>query len=345
MEKSRAATIFRVSEKHTRRFDRIDPFNDNKVEGWICRKRNKNGGSLIIDTVNGKDTEQVIWATPKLQYPYKNVGSTDLINFKNQKISQVYISEKWNGMNILFYKYFDDKGNEVTSVKSKGTSFVSNSEVGNFLDLLEEALENSDDEFNDAMNYFTETKSIRAISFEMCGTKEPHLVKYDFDLKLKPLFMINENGQIKPYIVDKNNVYDFCKDDTKCINSQIHTLIKCHQNKAFDENEEYRKLNGLTIKYEYNHFSTEGYVLYVMDKDGFVIDKIMYKVKPKDIEEVHWQTFDDNMESRVKEAIDKCINREYTVNSENIQHELDMGLKEWDKFGKRIEKFLEKEGY
>jgi len=37
-------------------------------------------------------------------------------------------------------------------------------------------------------------------TFELCGQKEPHLVKYDFELDLKPLFHTFTDGSIAPAI-------------------------------------------------------------------------------------------------------------------------------------------------
>ena len=58
----------------------------------------------------------------------------------------------------------------------------------------------------------------------------------------------------------------------------------------------------------------------------------MYKIKPPDIEEVHWQTFDKVMQGRVTEAIKKISTNEEEVNEENLKQELDMGPKQWGKF-------------
>ena len=41
---------------------------------------------------------------------------------------------------------------------------------------------------------------VQSKTFELCGQKEPHLVKYDFDLELKPLFHTFTDGSIAPSI-------------------------------------------------------------------------------------------------------------------------------------------------
>lgn len=61
---------------------------------------------------------------------------------------------------------------------------------------------------------------------------------------------------------------------------------KCQtlQQEALELNKQFREKNQLKQKYEYGHFYTEGFVLYLLDKDGFVINRVMYKIKPRDIE-------------------------------------------------------------
>ena len=69
----------------------------------------------------------------------------------------------------------------------------------------------------------------------------------------------------------------------------------------------------------------------------------MYKIKPKDIEEVHWKTFDQNMKGIVKETILKMNQRNISFSEENLKIEMDMGKKEWSKFGSKVLKFIKEE--
>jgi hypothetical protein len=41
---------------------------------------------------------------------------------------------------------------------------------------------------------------VQSISFELCGSEEPHLVAYSFALDLKPLFFTSPAGVISPII-------------------------------------------------------------------------------------------------------------------------------------------------
>jgi predicted kinase/predicted phosphohydrolase len=329
--RARAANAFKCQEKMVTKFDKEDPFNSmNHITGFICRKKGPMQGALFITHVNGVQTEpQLIYGTPKLLYPYTSPSSREWQDFNDT--DTYYVANKWNGMNVLFYKYFDAHGAMFISAKSKGTAFLPNTDVGNFLDLTKEVIGFTGKSIMNDIPMLVMPLldgQYQGISFELCGTKEPHLVKYDFDIDLKPLFAVGYEGEIWPFI-DSNNGVVLKSND-------IATDCKNIQDEAFKKNDEYRKQNDLPLKYEYEHFATEGCVLYPIDADGMCIDRNMYKIKPKDIEEVHWSSFDDTIRGRVIEALSKINANGEEVSEQALQEELDMGHKEWSRFGKDV---------
>lgn len=327
-----AASAFRCNQKFARKFERQDPLNpDNVVKGFICRKKGLMGGSLFITHVNDREVPpQLIYGTPKLAYPYN--GNTR--SFLNLKAHSFYLLEKWNGMNVLFFNYQDANGFSYLTCKSKGAPFLGDGEHGSFLTLCKEAMANL--EIQCRVFSALGTTGAQSVSCELCGKKEPHLVEYDFDLDLKPLFTIHEHGKIKP-VVAKGELPQFSEDIPQvCRNSQYTD---------FEINSEFRYERGLELKYEYNHFATEGKVLYLLNSDGFVKDRMLYKIKPPDTEEVHWATFNDDMKARVDEAIKKIEISEEVFTENNLQEELDMGPKEWSKFGRPVMKYCKEAGY
>lgn len=331
-----AAFAFRCPESFVSAFDRQDPFNPkNQVAGYVCRKKGLMGGSLFITSVNGKPVKpQLIYGTPKLSYPYKP-GTTDYLPLKAHSI---YISEKWNGMNVLYFHYEDDKGIQHLTAKSKGAPFLANSEFGDFFDLTQEAIKKQSvwSEFHRAWA----KPGTAAVSFELCGSDEPHLVKYDFDIDLKPIFTVHENGKIKPVINNGSRLY------AGVSSQEIIQLCKLHQNLDRQKNDIFRERMGkLPIRYEHDHFATEGKVLYPLDEEGFVIGRFLYKIKSSDVEQVHSARFDDNMERLVDEAYTKLVMREELFTWKNLQNELDFGPKQWSKWQKSIIKFCTTKGW
>jgi predicted kinase len=218
------------------------------------------------------------------------------------------------------------------TAKTKGTPILKDSEFGNFFSLTCEALKwNAGNTLMSdlpplLMNLLYD--SYQSISFELCGSKEPHLVKYDFDIDLKPLFYTRMNGRIEPYTYGNHREF--------VDSANVVTACTYAQNLDTELNTSYRSSLRLPHKYEYEHFAVEGKVLYLLDDDGICINRTLYKVKARDVEEVHWQTFDATMQGRVREALDKLGRDELKPTESNIREELDMGPKEWDKFGKAI---------
>src|SRR4051794_2563998 len=59
-------------------------------------------------------------------------------------------------------------------------------------------------------------------------------------------------------------------------------ILSDYQRDALAANEKHRKDNNLKKCYWYDHFFVEGLVLYLLDKDGNLINRdSMYKIKPQ----------------------------------------------------------------
>jgi hypothetical protein len=46
------------------------------------------------------------------------------------------------------------------------------------------------------------------VTFELCGSEVPHLVKYDFDVALEPIFVTYNDGKIQPVINKEKAKFD-----------------------------------------------------------------------------------------------------------------------------------------
>jgi tRNA uridine 5-carbamoylmethylation protein Kti12 len=372
-DKQQAASLFGVKAKEVEPFEMIDPFNkNNNVSGFINQKDGAEGGSIVITHINQTKLKQLqfIHGTPKLHYPYSNYDTYDWKDFQpknakeEDKLDKVVVSNKWNGTNILFFIYSDDQGNIYLSAKTKGRAFLSNNRHVDLYDLTIEALGINSErtgnfmEWEDVWSKFVfldywvkkikeKANDWQSISCELCGQGEPHLVKYDFHLRLCPLFVQKSDGSIHPiqnFAKDMNNE-ELCNDcliESVIDVKDLHTKLSNIQQSDLERNEQYRKENNLQQRYEYNRFITEGRVLYPLNKEGRLLNRYsMYKIKPKDIEDVHWATFDRDIKGRVDEAVRKCCERDKAITIENIRSELDMQEKEWSKFGQKVTYYVE----
>ena len=100
---------------------------------------------------------------------------------------------------------------------------------------------------------------------------------------------------------------------------KLVAICEKSQENDYKENENYRKMNNLSLRYEHDHFITEGKVLYLMDDKGKLLKRTMYKIKPKDIEEVHWGRFTETMQGRVREAVEKVVLRGKEFSEKSIR--------------------------
>ena len=96
-------------------------------------------------------------------------------------------------------------------------------------------------------------------------------------------------------------------------------LCRKKQREDLQTNIDFRTSHNLLLRYEHDHFAVEGRVLYLLDADGKLLRRTMYKVKPKDIEEVHWGNFTETMQGRVREAVEKIVLRDKPLNEGSIR--------------------------
>jgi hypothetical protein len=96
MKIERACEIFETSKKHVEPFAELTPEN-NRITGFVYKKHNERMGSLIIDSVNGKPTDQYVQGMPKLQYLHE------------MDIQNVEILDKLDGSNIVIYPLYEDE--------------------------------------------------------------------------------------------------------------------------------------------------------------------------------------------------------------------------------------------
>eukprot|EP00761_Pharyngomonas_kirbyi_P012468 gb/GECH01012495.1/.p1 GENE.gb/GECH01012495.1/~~gb/GECH01012495.1/.p1 ORF type:complete len:552 (+),score=109.91 gb/GECH01012495.1/:1-1656(+) len=391
--KKRCCGIFHCNPNQLKAFTTVDPFNtDNTVSGYICKRGGSFDGSLYITHVNGESTSNnksnVIYGTPKLAYPYNGFGDFTWRSFPDP-VQQYVLSNKWNGMNVLFFRYYDAAGTPFISAKSKGTPFLHNGSFGLFVNLtfaalglidintavsLDAPLRSLPDAPSSAPDHpaigavpditvdlqrhpppllqrLATDLSLQSMTCELCGDREPHLVAYDFEIRLVPLFATDPSGRISPVLdpgagglaKDGHDPHGSGDDHNTCIMGpwdweRESVIQRCQhlQQEDRQRNEAFRRERGLSHRYEYRHFATEGRVLYPLDREGYVVDRTMYKVKPRDIEEVHWGSWDESMAARVDEAVDKMRQREREMTEEVLREELDMGPKEWGRYGSDV---------
>ncbi len=179
--------------------------------------------------------------------------------------------------------------------------------------------------------------SLQSLSFELCGSLQPHLVKYEFDVALKPLFVTKLNGAIVPYgawviaqgsgevpvatpLPQGAQLLEQDIGPRPLTQEQLISLCDEIKAKALELNEQHRAKLGISTCFYFESFAYEGKVLYLLnDKLEAVTRTSIFKIKPKDIEMYHWEQFDAPMQGKAIEALAKVFEKELEVNEANIK--------------------------
>lgn len=265
-----AARLLGVDSKFLQAFDTTDPFNDElRLEGFLCQRPDHRYGALALMRVGNESAPQVIFATPKLHYPFGKDG-----RFHFPPIRHAAIYEKLDGTNVLAYRYADAESRVRLTYKLRLAPVLQNSKWGAFLDYWRELLAKHPDiarlaELNDCH-----------VSFEMYGARNVHLIAYDVDLSPAVLFGVRpvDAGIVAPFQLQTLDVpvapllaeLDSAEDSVARYGA-LRQEMEARNRPADDE-----KLSG-----------TEGAVWYVTEPSGRVT---LWKCKPESVEEIHWAT-------------------------------------------------------
>lgn len=240
-------------------FEVLDTFNNNMLAGYLCRQQGDLYGSLLINKINNEETEQVIYGTPKLHYPFDKNGKFN----NNLDFTECLWFEKLDGTNILGFAYKHENKTYVT-YKTRLTPVVKDMKFGNFKQMLEEML----------LRYPEIPKLItleRSLSFELYGALNKHLILYPFRLDLSFLFFINQlTGEANP-----PNLLEHTLSIPQLYSARIDFIpyYNTLRNKLEAENRwENEELIG-----------SEGSVVYSKDNSGWKL----WKLKPETVASIH----------------------------------------------------------
>ena len=265
-----ASEMLGVDAKWLTPFDTLDPFNtERRLQGFLCQKPDHRYGGLALLRVGGEPAPQVIYATPKLHYPFGKDGS-----FHFPAVERIHLYEKLDGTNVLAYRYRDRAGEWSLTYKLRLSATLRNSKWGPFLDYWRELLSRHPEiprlaQANDCH-----------ISFEMYGARNAHLIAYEADLAVAALFGVRprDASLVGPFQLNLSGVPAAALlgelragEDPVARYNALRAEMESRNRPAAEE-----KLTG-----------TEGAVWYVSEPGGRVT---LWKCKPESVEQIHWAT-------------------------------------------------------
>jgi hypothetical protein len=257
-----------LEEKYLTPFDATDPFNGElRLEGFLSQRPDYRYGALAITHVGGEPAPQLIYATPKLHYPFGKDG-----RFHFPPIRRAALYEKLDGTNVLAYHYRDASGQRYLTYKLRLSAVLRNSKWGPFLDFWGELMERFP-----AIPELAERNACH-ISFEMYGSRNAHLIQYETPLETAVLFGVRpEDGSVvAPFELELMGVPGAllhgelaAGDDPVARYGEMRAQMEKRNRPVEDE-----RLAG-----------TEGSVWFVVEPAGRVT---LWKCKPESVEQIHW---------------------------------------------------------
>ena len=275
-----------------------DPFNGGiVVKGYLNRtSKGRAYGALHIVEVDGQPCDQLIWGTPKQQYPYVTDRRSGEVSTLFPPIDRVRVYEKLDGTNVLAYAY------QAPVLRSESDSFAAGGESRGI-------------EWRTMVSYKTRLQPFMAmrfkefwdevlalhpdipglvelngcnLSFEMYGKKNQHMLLYEVGLDAALLFGVtpgmDPNGLETSRVIPPDEletgtvsapelirVLDSATDLTRAyvdirawLNDQIQEEQKVEENDL---------VQGM-----------EGAVWYAHSREGV----LQYKCKPDYVQDIHF---------------------------------------------------------
>ncbi|MDE0354307.1 MAG: hypothetical protein OXK20_01450 [Deltaproteobacteria bacterium] len=261
-----AVQALSLEAKWLQEFDVVDPFNDASLRGFLSTRPDHRYGALAVTHVNGEPAPQLVFATPKLHYPFDRQG-----RFNFPPVREVEIFEKYDGTNVLAYAYHDARGRGYLTYKLRLSPVLRNGRFGAFLDMWKEMLLRYP-----AIPELVEINDC-ALGFELYGRRNTHLILYEEPLDCVLLFGVGEKGKpLSPSVLDSRDVpvatlYGTLAPgrDPVAEYAEIREKLECGNRPTEDG-----KITGV-----------EGAVWYVHTGGD---DTVLFKCKPESVEDIHW---------------------------------------------------------
>lgn len=172
--------ITQVGPRHWQPFDVASPLG-TPFSGFVCRHESGRFGTLAVTEVAGVPRLELIPGMPKIHYPYarERNGEPRLVIPLTTGVVDARFNRKLDGTAIVFYGLAPTPG-EVPEVipRTRLQPVLTASRYGDWNGLLAEALPDR----SGVERAVRDQKAV--IVFELWGSRNPHLIRYDDGLRL-----------------------------------------------------------------------------------------------------------------------------------------------------------------
>jgi hypothetical protein len=281
-DKTLVAELLDVPESVLNEFVEEDAFNDkspgngNRIYGFISHQNDHRYGAMVVLAINSVRTEpQIIYATPKLKYPFSRTGEGEDRAYKFPAFVKVNVYEKLDGTNVCAYSYADAEGKRYVTFKTRLKPVLGNSKFGPFRELWNEMLV----KYPELREPPKVLSGEQTLSFELFGYRNPHLIAYTVDLDTRLLFGVKQDDHsvLLPEHIDLPDAVKL-KAEATCTSKE--NLVSFYEKLREDVDRHNKALDDETIE------GSEGYIFYVLRADNGLWDQ--FKCKGETVETIHW---------------------------------------------------------
>jgi AAA domain len=312
------------------------------------------GGSLAIVNVNNQVIEPPQYIAGAAAT--RDVGPTDPVAPENANEAQYFAALPFRrGLRIVVFKYTDAEGKECISVKQWGSQFLRVQHPHTLLvrgvqAVLGVRLDQRQGIFTPALSARTlppqlamlREKDVQAITCEIIGKSVSSLAPNSPQAPnffLSPTYLTTVEGFVQPLGISGQRIPDTAKVLFDAANLEAYG--KQLRATALQANEQHRTQHNLPLVFEDNHFANEGYNVFLLDKKGNALDRCVHFVSAPDLFQVEHAGFTLDLQNRIRAAVQTIRATGSPVNDDTLRQYLQFGRRQWNRFGKMVQSFVQ----
>jgi len=298
-----------VNARYWQAFETVSP-GGHAFSGYLCRQESEKFGMLAITQLDGQERLELIYAMPKIHYPYAK--ETDAAG---QEILRVEIpvppgavdarfTHKLDGTAIIFYPLTAADGQVLEVVpRTRLQPVVSPSRWGNWNALIADAMPDR----TAVERAVTEERVV--LIFELWGYRNAHLVTYTTPLALT-LHTGVQNGQVISYgrLSEIAHRYGLPLVDSVAVLSPDSAGLAQAYQRLQAEMEAINQAAGEET------FAEEGAILMLSTAETATL----WKCKPPSVEEIHWAAGAGLSKANIEQALYKMLENGYDFLSGSV---------------------------
>ncbi len=294
--------ITTVSARYWQPFETVSP-GGHAFSGYLCRQESEKFGMLAITQLDGEERLELVYAMPKIHYPYAketDAGGLEILRVEipvPPDAVDARFTHKLDGTAIVFYPLTAADGRVLEVIpRTRLQPVISPSRWGNWNELIAEAMPDR----TPVERAVTQERVV--LIFELWGYRNAHLVTYTTPLAMT-LHTAVQNGQVLSYrrLAEIAERYGLNLVDSVAVLSPDSAGLAQAYQRLQAEMEAINQAAGAET------FAEEGAILMLSTAHNATL----WKCKPPSVEEIHWAAGAGLSKANVEQALYKMLENGY----------------------------------